>query len=126
RIARILRYMGSVAARLGHADAAAAALEESIELLQALGESHLLGHVLDHLGEVEQIRGELDRALHMHRRGRALLEAAGCMEGVNTSQYWQGLIAQRRGDSSEAVALALRSLRGYRLQSNRRDLPSGL
>ena len=95
-------------------------------MLEALGESHLLGHVLDHLGEVEQVRGELDRALHLHRRGCALLEAAGCAERVNTSHYWQGLIAQRRGDARSAVALTVRSLRGYRVRSNRRDLASCL
>jgi len=126
KVARVLRSSGIVALRRGDGDAAFAVLDESVQMLQALGESHLVGHLLDHLGEAEQLRGAFDRALELHQRGVALLEAAGCDEGVNTSLYLQGRIAQRRGDRAGAIELATRSLRGYRVLGNRRDLPASL
>jgi non-specific serine/threonine protein kinase len=45
---------------------------------------------------------------------------------VNSSLYLQGRVAQRSGDLAGAVALAQRSLRGYRVLGNRRDLPASL
>ena len=51
----------------------------------------------------------MDDVYDLFKRGTELLEAAGCEEGVNTSIYLQSRIAQRRGDPSEAAALAART-----------------
>ena len=110
KVARVLRNLGIVALRRGDGDTAYAALEESLHVLEVLGEPHLAGHVLDHLGEAEQLRGALDRAVNLHRRGVDLLAEAVCEEGINTSLYLQGRIAQRRGDLASAVELAMRRL----------------
>src|SRR5205823_7173995 len=59
-------------------------------------------------------------------RSIELLEAAGCMEGVNSSLFLQARMAQYRGDMPAAVALAARGLRGYRVLGNPRDLPASL
>ncbi len=126
KVARVLRVLGNVALRRGDGNGAAAVLGESLEILQALGENHLVGHVWDHIGEAEQLRGQLQRALEAHRRGAELLEAAGCEEGVNTSLYLRARVAQRRDAPDQALTLAARSLRGYRVLGNRRDLPAGL
>ena len=61
-----------------------------------------------------------------HQRGVDLLEAAGCEEGVNTSRYRQARLARAQGDSPHALALAVQSLRGYRVLGHRRDVPSCL
>jgi DNA-binding CsgD family transcriptional regulator len=126
KIARILRYLGSIAVRQGQGEAAAAMFHQSLAVLRALGETHLEGHVLDHLGEAELARGAIEPALQAHRRAVELLQAAGCLEGANTSLYLQGRLAQARGQSDVALALAARSLRGYRVLGNPRDLPDCL
>ncbi|MBV9601519.1 MAG: tetratricopeptide repeat protein [Chloroflexi bacterium] len=125
KVARILRYIGSTAARLGEGEIALAALNESLELLASLGEDHLSGHVLDHIGEAELARGHTERAAEAERRGAALLATAGCMEGVNTTVYNRARIAQRRGEQADALALAVESLRACEL-GNQREVPACL
>jgi predicted ATPase/DNA-binding CsgD family transcriptional regulator len=126
KTARALRYLGSVAVLQDHASQALELLSESLALLQALGESHLEGHLHDQLGQAERARGALDAAAAAHQRAMALLERAGCAEGVNSSRYLQARLAQARGERAQALALAAHSLQGYREVGNRRDVPSCL
>jgi predicted ATPase/DNA-binding CsgD family transcriptional regulator len=126
KTARALRHLGSVAVLLDDASRALELLGESLALLQALGESHLEGHLHDQLGQAERARGALDSAAAAHHRAMALLERAGCAEGVNTSRYLQARLAQARGERTQALAMAAHSLQGYREVGNRRDVPSCL
>jgi predicted ATPase/DNA-binding CsgD family transcriptional regulator len=126
KTARALRYLGSVAVLQDDAPQALELLGESLALLQALGESHLEGHLHDQLGQAERARGALDSSAAAHQRGMALLERAGCAEGVNTSRYLQARLAQARGERARALRLAAHSLQGYREVGNRRDVPSCL
>jgi predicted ATPase/DNA-binding CsgD family transcriptional regulator len=126
KTARALRHLGSVAVLLDEASGALELLGESLTLLQALGESHLEGHLHDQLGQAERARGALDSAAAAHQRAMALLERAGCAEGVNTSRYLQARLAQARGERAQALAMAAHSLQGYREVGNRRDVPSCL
>ncbi|HLZ30527.1 MAG TPA: tetratricopeptide repeat protein [Chloroflexota bacterium] len=125
-MARVLRVLGSVARAQGDPDQALSLDNEALALCRAVGDDHQAGHVLDQIGEARCDRRELDLAAEAHARGMALLAAAGCEEGVNSSRYRQACLARARGDGAQAIAFAAESLRGYRVLGNRRDVPACL
>jgi predicted ATPase/DNA-binding CsgD family transcriptional regulator len=125
-LAWVLRALGSVARAQGDPDQALSLANESLVLCRTIGDDHQAGHVLDQIGEAHRDRRDLDLATAAHARGMALLAAAGCEEGVNSSRYRQACLARARGNPAQAIALAAQSLQGYRVLGNRRDVPACL
>jgi non-specific serine/threonine protein kinase len=121
-----LRWLAATARATGNAAQAVQLATESLGCCRAAGDSHQAGHVLDHIGEAECDRLELQRAAHAHAEAVKLLQAAGCEEGVTTSLSRQARLARASGDASRALELALAALRGFQVLGHRRDLPPNL
>jgi predicted ATPase/DNA-binding CsgD family transcriptional regulator len=121
-----LRNLGAVAQAQGNIQHALELTTESLTSCQALGDNHQTGHLLDQLGQLKCQAGQFIAAADAHQRAAAMLSAAGCEEGVNTSRFRQARLAQARGDDSRARSLAVETLLNYRVVGNRRDVPACL
>ena len=101
----LLRDLGRVAYQEGDYPQAVALLEESLALLEQLGNKHLLNYTLLALGEVTRLQGDDEqaaayyrRSLTLHRKRGAVLEVADRFEGLTK-------VAGRQGQPERAARL---------------------
>ena len=102
--ARGLLGVGQLASRLGDAESAVAALEESLMLYRDLDDRYGTGRVLTVLGRVHEDEGDYVTAEQLLTEAHACFEDLGDVHCRSQTLYHLGIVAQGQGDLDLAMA----------------------
>jgi tetratricopeptide (TPR) repeat protein len=98
----------------GDAETAAPLFAEALDAAERTSDDLLAGEALRHLGGAAYESGDLDRAEELWARATELWQKAGSVPGVLAQQATLADLALRRGNTSEAIALAREARRWAR------------
>lgn len=117
-LSRLLVTQALFAWEQRHLDAAQAACERSMAMLERLG-APPSARALLHLGIVQVIRGDLEEAQRLHLEGLAVAKASGDLYSMGCNLNMLAQVATEMGDTEEAERYYHESIAAFRQRRDR-------
>lgn len=124
--ARALSSQGIAEMQLGDLEPARASLEESVSIMQTLGEQRFAASALCNLGVVIYTQGDMDGAATPFAEALEVSRRLGDKDLIATALANLASVAQRRGQVASAEELGREALTLYRDQGDPRRCAIGL